>query len=115
MEYVFLNLIIENNICSNKIFCIDVDGTICTETNGKYEECKPIQKVIDKVNTLYENNNNIIFFTSRGSKSGYNWYDFTKKQLDSWGVKYHSLFLGKPQGDIYIDDKGIKDADFFTN
>ena len=39
----------------------------------------------------------------------------TKNQLDTWGVKYHSLFLGKPSGDFYIDDKGIKDEDFFTN
>jgi hypothetical protein len=40
-------------------------------------------------------------------------YNFTKEQLDGWGVKYHALFLGKPQGDIYIDDKGVNDIDFF--
>ena len=39
----------------------------------------------------------------------------TKQQLEKWGVKYHKLFLGKPSGDIYIDDKGIKDEDFFGN
>ena len=38
----------------------------------------------------------------------------TKKQLDNWGINYHSLFLGKPSGDFYIDDKGIKDEDFFN-
>ena len=42
-------------------------------------------------------------------------YLFTAKQLKEWGVKYHRLFLGKPAGDIYIDDKGIKDEDFFEN
>ncbi len=40
-------------------------------------------------------------------------YELTKEQLDSWGVKYHDLFLGKPQGDLYIDDKGINDKKFF--
>jgi hypothetical protein len=40
-------------------------------------------------------------------------YDLTVKQLESWGVKYHKLFLGKPAGDSYVDDKGIKDEDFF--
>jgi len=25
------------------------------------------------------------------------------------------LFLGKPSGDIYVDDKGIKDEEFFSN
>ena len=41
-------------------------------------------------------------------------YSFTKKQLDSWGIKYHRLFLGKPKADMYIDDKGVKDEDFFN-
>ena len=44
-----------------------------------------------------------------------NFLDLTKKQLDSWGVKYHEIFLGKPSGDYYIDDKGIKDEDFFNS
>ena len=42
-------------------------------------------------------------------------YDLTKEQLDNWGVKYNQLFLGKPSGDIYIDDKGMKDENFFGN
>ena len=41
--------------------------------------------------------------------------DLTKKQLKEWGVKYHDLFLGKPSGDIYIDDKGVDDESFFAN
>lgn len=35
-------------------------------------------------------------------KKGYN---FTKKQLNKWGVKYHELIFGKPSYDILIDDK----------
>ena len=42
-------------------------------------------------------------------------FNFTKEQLEEWGVKHHDLFLGKPAGDLYIDDKGMKDEDFFTN
>ncbi len=42
-------------------------------------------------------------------------YDLTKQQLDHWGVKYHKLFLGKPAGDYYIDDKAIKDINFFED
>jgi len=38
----------------------------------------------------------------------------TVKQLNDWGVKYHQLFLGKPAGDIYIDDKGMRDVDYFN-
>ena len=42
-------------------------------------------------------------------------YDLTVEQLNKWGVKYHDLFLGKPSGDLYIDDKGVKDVEFFAN
>ena len=38
----------------------------------------------------------------------------TKEQLKSWGVKYHQLFLGKPGGDIYIDDKGFPADNYFN-
>ncbi len=34
-------------------------------------------------------------------------YKFTKKQLDSWGLKYSKLILGKPSYDIFVDDKSI--------
>ena len=37
----------------------------------------------------------------------------TTEQLTKWNVKYHDLFLGKPAGDIYVDDKGIRDITFF--
>ena len=40
-------------------------------------------------------------------------YDLTVKQLENWGVKYHELFLGKPAGDVYVDDKGMHDNFFF--
>ena len=40
-------------------------------------------------------------------------FDLTKQQLDDWGVKYHELIMGKPHADYFIDDKGVKDEDFF--
>ena len=42
-------------------------------------------------------------------------YEMTLEQLKTWGVKFHSLHLGKPSGDAYIDDKGVKDVEFFTD
>ena len=39
--------------------------------------------------------------------------NLTHKQLKDWEVKFHSLFMGKPAGDIYVDDKGIQDINFF--
>ena len=37
----------------------------------------------------------------------------TEQQLEEWGVKYHELLFGKPHADIFIDDKGCKDTDWF--
>jgi len=88
----------------NKIFCIDIDGTICTE-GEEYHLAKPIMKVINKINKLYESGNKIIFFTSRGVASGKDWSLLTKKQLAEWGVKYHELYFKKPYAHYYIDNK----------
>ena len=34
-------------------YVIDIDGTICTNTNGNYEKAIPYKDRIDKVNKLY--------------------------------------------------------------
>ena len=104
-------------------YVFDIDGTICTNTGGDYESAKPIENRIKKVNELHDNGNTIVFFTARGmGRSGNNvhfayseFFSLTEKQLKSWNVKYDQLILGKPSGDIYIDDKGIRDEDFFAN
>ena len=32
-------------------------------------------------------------------------YDKTLKQLKSWGLKFHKLYMTKPSFDFYVDDK----------
>jgi len=44
--------------------------------------------------------------------SGIDFYELTKGQLASWGIKYHSLQLGKPAADYYVDDKAVNSEDF---
>ncbi len=100
--------VIINEKHEGKIFCIDIDGTICTENAiVKYENAKPIQKVVDKINHLYECGNTIKLFTARGAASGTDWREVTEKQLGEWGVKYHELIFGKPYADYYIDNKAV--------
>ena len=106
-----------------KNYVFDIEGTICTNTDGKYEKARPFLERIALINELFDSGNKIFFLTARGMGRHNNdssaaieeFYDFTKNQLDSWGLKYHRLFLGKPQGDIYIDDKGCQDILFFTS
>ena len=103
-------------------YVIDIDGTICSNTNGNYQNAKPIVDRIEIINKLYDEGNEIIFLTARGmGRSGNSaafaekaFRELTEKQLQEWGVKYNQLFLGKPSGDIYVDDKGIKDENFFN-
>jgi len=90
-----------------KIYVIDIDGTICSNTFGEYEKAKPFYDRIKFINILYERGNLIKFFTARGSTTKIDWTDLTKKQLEDWGVNYHELLMGKPEGDIFIDDKAF--------
>ena len=104
-------------------YVFDIDGTICSTTHGDYTAAQPYMDRIEKINNLYDEGNTITFQTARGMGRSNNcvaiatetFRELTKKQLEEWGVKYHNLFLGKPSGDIYIDDKGVKDEEFFAN
>ena len=99
-----------------KIYCFDLDGTLCHTVNGDYEESIPRYDRIRKVNLLYQDGNRIIVDTARGSETGLDWFAVTKDQLDRWGVLYHSLRCGtKIAADYYVDDKAIVDHEFFGN
>jgi hypothetical protein len=54
------------------------------------------------------------FWTARGTVTGIDWRELTESQLDSWGVKYHSLIFGKPAYDLFIDDKNINSNDWLN-
>ena len=105
-------------------YVIDIDGTICesvSDLNGDYRNMKPLHSRIEKINELYDYGHKIVYFTARGmgrhnnnqARAIQDFYSITENQLKDWGAKYHQLMLGKPAGDVYIDDKGVKDIDFF--
>jgi hypothetical protein len=102
---------------NQKVALVDVDETICTYSDKRqYDLAKPIQENIDKINKLYDENWYIIYWTARGGsasskKAGRCYWEFTNKQLKSWGCKFHELSTGtagnykKPPNDLVIDDK----------
>ena len=96
-------------------YCIDIDGTICTPTIGRdYHKAEPWMDRIEVINKLYDEGHYIIIETARGYITKIDWYEKTKNQLDTWGVKYHELRTGvKMSADFYIDDKGMNASDFF--
>jgi hypothetical protein len=103
-------------------FVFDIDGTICSYTDGNYDLAQPIKERIKLINKLYDSGNQVIFYTARGMGTFKNnslaasqkWQALTEIQLNEWGVNFHALFFGKPAGDFYIDDKAINDLEFFT-
>jgi len=104
-----------------KRYCFDIDGTICNNTWGKYDEALPFLERIESINKLYIQGNHVTYFTARGMgtckgdplKAHEMWYNFTLDQLRRWECKFHELRFGKPEADHYIDDKGISDGNFF--
>jgi len=104
-------------------YVFDLDGTLCTTTDGDYNVARPFRDRIARVNKLFESGHSITIYTARGMGRNKDnqvaaitqFYDLTLAQLNGWGVKFHDLRLGKPSGDIYVDDKGMKDAEFFAD
>ena len=111
----------------SKRYCVDIDGTICSPTVGRdYHKAEPWQDRIKVLNKLYDEGNYIIYFTARAMgrfadlphsvasvKAKEVLFELTRQQLEEWGVKYNELIMGKPHADFFIDDKGVKDEDFF--
>lgn len=96
-------------------YYIDIDDTICTLSGSmQYDTAQPIPEAITKVNRLYEEGHQIIFWTARGTISGKDWRQLTESQLLAWGVQYHELKFGKPAYDYFIDDKNINSRDWLN-
>tara|TARA_B100000287_G_scaffold150169_1_gene141946 strand:+ start:838 stop:1128 length:291 start_codon:yes stop_codon:yes gene_type:complete len=88
------------------IIYVDIDNTICNTKNSDYENSTPRFKQIEKINKLYNEGNEIVYWTARGGHSGIDWRMFTKRQIDSWGCQYTRIETQKkPSYDLFICDK----------
>lgn len=87
--------------------CFDLDGTLCTNTYGAYDEAEPFPWAIERLNALAEAGHRIVVFTARGTATGIDWREVTQNQLDRWGVRYDDLQLGKPSAAVYVDDRAV--------
>lgn len=97
----------------------DIDGTICKTKMRFYEKSKPIIRMRKIINKLYDDGHDINFFTSRYMGRTNNnikiikkkYYLRTFNQLIKWGFKFNKLIMGKPQYDIFIDDRSYNTKD----
>lgn len=93
---------------------VDIDETICFyEGERIYENAVPNYENISKINKLYNNGYEVVYWTSRGSSQPANSQrmkylrELTASQLHEWGALYHRLEIGdkKPLYDLIVDDK----------
>lgn len=98
--------------------CIDLDGVICElrKKDEKYEDLMPINKAINKIKELKNNNHYIIIYTARRMKT-HNANiakvvaDIGKTTLDwleKYDIPYDEIIFGKPWANIYIDDNAYR-------
>lgn len=95
-----------------KVYAIDLDWTLCEwQFRGEWEP-KPSLDRIEKINKLYKEWNIILICTARNPQ----WYAVTLAWLIKYWVMFHWLNCQyKSWADIYVDDKAIKDTDFFNS
>ena len=89
---------------------VDIDETICfynsSEDRMGYKKPLPDYGNIQKINKLFDEGNQITYYTARGFFSKIDYFELTRNQLDSWRCKYHELIVGeKPNYDLLICDK----------
>ncbi len=92
-------------------FLFDIDDTILfseVKPDGSYVYRDADFCLIEKLNTLYDDGNEIILWTGRH----WNHLNVTQQQLSAAGVKYHTLIMGKPVADVYIDDRSLRPDEF---
>ena len=95
-------------------YFIDLDNTLCITKNSDYKNSTPIIERIRYVNELKKNGNKVTIWTARGATSGIDHQELTLKQLNEWGIDYDNLLMGKPNYDIYIDDKSFNERILFS-
>ena len=102
-------------ISKNKTIVFDLDGVICTQTSGDYENAIPVAAAVRTVNKFHKEGYVIVIHTARfmgrfkgdPKRAHSHGYDATKKFLKKWGVRHHKLVMGKPRSDVVVDDRAI--------
>ena len=88
-----------------KTIMIDLDGVLATEERTFDRPCaKPLAGARAALQRIHDAGHTIIIYTARGWAE----YLYTKEWLDQNGFVYDGLHMGKPIGDVWIDDRAIR-------
>lgn len=97
----------------NKIFLIDIDGTICDDIKNEdshlYSTAKVIEGSLEQINKWVDEGHIITFFTAREEKDRV----VTLEWLWKHGFKFNELIMNKPrikdgQEYVWIDNRKVR-------
>lgn len=97
---------------------IDLDGTICPvkKKDESYADLQPFPDAKEKINALRASGHYIIIQTARNmqtcnsclGKVIKNVGKITLEWLDKHGIEYDEIYFGKPNAEVYIDDRALR-------
>lgn len=97
---------------------IDLDGTICPikKPDGLYKDLPVLEGAVEKIKQLRSEGHYIIIQTARNmatcesnlGKVMKNVGKVTLEWLEKHQVEYDEIYFGKPNADIYIDDRALR-------
>lgn len=103
---------------------IDLDGTICPikEKDGSYKDLIPLEGAVERIKELKEAGYYIIISTARNmatqesnlGKVIKNVGKVTLDWLDKYEIPYDEIYFGKPNAQVYIDDRAIRFSEWKT-
>ncbi|MBC8386767.1 MAG: capsular biosynthesis protein [Actinobacteria bacterium] len=97
---------------------IDLDGVICPikKAEQSYSDLKPLPGAVERLRELKKSGHYIIIMTARHmatcdsnvgkvmKKMGKLTFDW----LEKYGIEYDEVYFGKPNAEVYIDDRAIR-------
>ena len=97
---------------------IDLDGTICPikRPDQSYADLEPLPGAVERMRELRATGHYIIILTARNmqtcqsnlGKVMKNVGKITLDWLDKYGIEYDEIYFGKPNAEVYIDDRSIR-------
>ena len=97
---------------------IDLDGTICPvkQADQSYAELEPLPGAAERIKELRANGHYIIIATARNmatcdgnmGKVMKNIGLITLEWLKNFDIEYDEIYFGKPNAEVYIDDRAIR-------
>ncbi len=101
---------------------VDLDGTICPikKEGQSYADLLPLDGAVEKLKTLRKSGHYIIIQTARNmatcdsnlGKVIKNVGLITLEWLKKYEVEYDEIFFGKPNAELYIDDRAFRFTDW---